>query len=128
MPFFDIAPNDKNWKAVQTIGAIGFMKGKGVSEGWSNKTYFYPDSIVYEKELAENINAVFNKQIIETNIDAQQKLTEEKLFSVINTINSYLGSTKNIISENMHQHLISRKEVAATLFNNIDLNAKLFSI
>ena len=122
MPFFDIAPNDKNWKAVQTIGAIGFMKGKGVSEGWSNKTYFYPDSIVYEKELAENINAVFNKQIIETNIDAQQKLTEEKLFSVINTINSYLGSTKNIISENMHQHLISRKEVAATLFNNIDLN------
>ncbi len=122
MPFFDIAPNDKNWKAVQTIGAIGFMKGKGVSEGWSNKTYFYPDSIVYEKELAENINAVFNKQIIETNIDAQQKLTEEKLFSVINTINSYLGSTKNIISENMHQHVISRKEVAATLFNNIDLN------
>jgi hypothetical protein len=122
MPFCDITPDDKNWKAAQTIGAIGFIKGNGVSEGWSNKTYFYPDSIVYEKELVENINAVFNKNIIENNIDAQQKLTEEKLFSIINTINSYLGNTKKIISKNMNQNIISRKEAAAIFFNKIDLN------
>jgi hypothetical protein len=123
LPFFDITPNDKNWKAVQTIGAIGFIKGTGVSEGWSNKTYFYPDSIMYQKELAENINAVFNKEIIETNIDSEQKLTEEKLLRMTNAINSYLGITKKIVAKNIGRNIITRKEIATFLVKNCNLNA-----
>ena len=51
MPFSDITPDDSAWKAVQLICSLGFLKGHGVSEGWSNKTYFYPDKIVGEQEL-----------------------------------------------------------------------------
>lgn len=57
MPYFDIRPNDKAWEAVQRVGATGMMKGKGIPEGWANKTLFFPDSTMrineFKKILAE---------------------------------------------------------------------------
>ena len=51
MPFSDITPEDSSWKAVQLVCSLGFLKGHGVSEGWSNKTYFYPERKVTTQEL-----------------------------------------------------------------------------
>lgn len=51
MPFSDITPDDSSWKAVQLICSLGLLKGHGVSEGWSNKTYFYPERMVAAQEL-----------------------------------------------------------------------------
>jgi hypothetical protein len=54
MPYVDVKPDDVYWEAIQKIGATGILKGVGKSEGWVNKTYFYPDSTLslYELEKA----------------------------------------------------------------------------
>jgi hypothetical protein len=62
LPYSDITPEDSAWKAVQLVCSLGFLKGHGVSEGWSNKTYFYPERIVTPQELAavnQQINDAF---------------------------------------------------------------------
>ncbi|MFM8913430.1 MAG: FAD-dependent oxidoreductase [Flammeovirgaceae bacterium] len=53
MPYIDINVDDANWAAAQRVGATGLMRGTGKSEGWANKTYFYPDSSVECRELAD---------------------------------------------------------------------------
>lgn len=46
MPFADISPDDPHWKAIQRIGVTGLLKGVGKPEGWENKMFFYPDSLI----------------------------------------------------------------------------------
>ena len=56
MPYSDISHSDKDWEAIQKAGAIGLIRGYGKSNGWQNKMFFYPDSLVIYDELARNIN------------------------------------------------------------------------
>jgi hypothetical protein len=56
VPFVDVDVKDKDWYDVQLMGVLGFMQGVGKSEGWANKTYFYPDSLMKQQELVANIN------------------------------------------------------------------------
>ncbi len=51
MPFVDVKPDDPNWEAIQKVGLTGILKGVGKSEGWSNKMFFYPDSLVDANEF-----------------------------------------------------------------------------
>ncbi|MHA8088122.1 FAD-dependent oxidoreductase [Aquirufa sp. Wall-65K1] len=46
MPYKDVSLQEKYFKSVQKIGAIGLIRGTGVSEGWSNATYFKPNEPV----------------------------------------------------------------------------------
>lgn len=46
MPFVDVKPGDPDWEAIQKVGLTGILKGVGKSEGWANKMFFYPDSLV----------------------------------------------------------------------------------
>ena len=46
MPFADVKPDDPAWEAIQKVGVTGILKGIGKSEGWANKMFFYPDSLV----------------------------------------------------------------------------------
>jgi hypothetical protein len=55
MPYVDVKPDDIYWEAIQKIGATGILKGEGKSEGWANKTYFYPDSTILIYELKKGI-------------------------------------------------------------------------
>lgn len=55
MPYVDVQPTHPHWLAIQQIGATGILKGTGKPEGWANKTFFYPDSLVTERELAEGL-------------------------------------------------------------------------
>ena len=59
MPFVDVKVNDTAWQAIQRIGAMGIIKGVGKSQGWANKTFFYPDSLVTLKEITQNIRDFF---------------------------------------------------------------------
>jgi FAD dependent oxidoreductase len=56
MPYIDVKPDDEYWEAIQKIGATGILKGVGKSEGWANKTYFYPDSTIGYDEFRDAIN------------------------------------------------------------------------
>ena len=51
MPFTDIKPDDPHWEAIQKVGVTGILKGTGKAEGWANKMFFYPDSLVMGQEF-----------------------------------------------------------------------------
>ena len=126
MPYCDIEPSDSYWKAAQMIGAMGFIKGVGKSEGWSNKTFFYPDSVVYTNEFVNNVNEIFDKVILKSKADNQEKLTDNQLYDFIADINKHIGeSNKNVNTKNITA-IITRKQLAEVLyeavnFNNIDI-------
>jgi FAD dependent oxidoreductase len=52
MPFTDVKPDDPHWEAIQKVGVTGILKGVGKSEGWSNKMFFYPDSLASGSEFS----------------------------------------------------------------------------
>lgn len=56
MPYVDVKPGDTYWEAIQKAGATGILKGTGKSEGWANKTYFYPDSTIAYYQFVDAIN------------------------------------------------------------------------
>ncbi|MBC7587115.1 MAG: FAD-dependent oxidoreductase, partial [Chitinophagaceae bacterium] len=58
MPFTDVKPDDAAWEAIQYIGAMGIIKGKGISEGWENKMFFYPDSLMKVVEIEKNLSEI----------------------------------------------------------------------
>lgn len=51
MPFTDVPILNPNWAAIQQAGLCGILKGTGKPMGWSNKMYFYPDSMVTGDDL-----------------------------------------------------------------------------
>ncbi len=55
MPFVDVKQDDPAWEQVQRVGVTGILKGTGKAEGWGNKMFFYPDSMITEKELAAGL-------------------------------------------------------------------------
>lgn len=63
MPYKDVNKNDPYFRAIQKIGATGLIRGKGVSSGWANATYFNPKENVYFSEfsIAWNKKFVNNK-------------------------------------------------------------------
>jgi hypothetical protein len=57
MPYVDVLPTDTvYWQAIQKAGATGILKGTGKSEGWANKTYFYPDSTIAHDNFISDVN------------------------------------------------------------------------
>ena len=40
MPYLDLKPSDRHFKAIQRIGATGILRGEGRNIGWSNETWF----------------------------------------------------------------------------------------
>jgi len=40
MPYLDLQPDDRHFKAIQRIGATGILRGEGRNVGWSNETWF----------------------------------------------------------------------------------------
>jgi len=56
MPFVDVKPSDPYWEAIQKTGVMGILKGTGKPEGWSNKMFFYPDSLVNGHEFIKGLS------------------------------------------------------------------------
>jgi len=79
MPFCDIHPLDSCWKAAQVCGITGIIKGTGKSEGWSNKTFFYPDSIMRADELIANLSSIFKINLKDADSFANKTLTTSTL-------------------------------------------------
>lgn len=55
LPYADVTPMDCYWKAVQSIGATGIIKGEGKNQGWTNLTLFHPDSMMTSSALADGL-------------------------------------------------------------------------
>jgi hypothetical protein len=59
MPFIDVKPEDKNFVAMQKIGATGILKGTGIAYKWANQTWYYPEQPINEFALVEGFKAFY---------------------------------------------------------------------
>jgi radical SAM superfamily enzyme YgiQ (UPF0313 family) len=51
LPYLDL-PCDHEWfKTLQRIGSTGIMKGTGISQGWSNQTFFRANDVTLPSDL-----------------------------------------------------------------------------
>jgi hypothetical protein len=55
LPFTDVKADHPYWEQIQKIGATGILRGTGKPEGWANKMFFYPDSVIAVAELEKHI-------------------------------------------------------------------------
>jgi len=84
MPFIDVKSDQKNFKAIQRIGATGILKGTGIPFKWANQTWFYPEQPVNEYELTLGLKSFY--PIIDGIFPSGKMVTSEfaaKLFSAI---------------------------------------------
>ncbi|MBE0678498.1 MAG: FAD-dependent oxidoreductase [Bacteroidales bacterium] len=51
LPYLDQKPDHALFKILQRIGSTGIMKGTGVSQGWSNRTFFRANEITLASDL-----------------------------------------------------------------------------
>ena len=51
MPYYDIKPDNPHFQTTQRIGASGILRGVGEPNKWANRTWFYPDSTIQNKEF-----------------------------------------------------------------------------
>ena len=51
LPYLDVTPDSKFFKAIQKTGATGILRGEGKNVGWENQTLFYPDSLLSRTAL-----------------------------------------------------------------------------
>lgn len=59
MPFLDMNPQDPHFQAMQKAGAAGIFKGEGVPFLWANQTWFYPERLVSEFEVADGLRPLY---------------------------------------------------------------------
>lgn len=78
MPYFDVPASHPHFEAVQKIGATGILKGQGVPTGWTNRTYFHPDSLVNRPALIKDISPYYTMEKAQ-----QKKLTLSEAIDLI---------------------------------------------
>lgn len=59
LPFIDVKPDQKHFKAIQRIGATGILKGTGIPFKWANQTWFYPEQPVNEYDLVSGLKSYY---------------------------------------------------------------------
>lgn len=62
MPYNDVKPSHPAFMSIQKIGASGLMRGVPTPHAWANQTWFYPDSLVYAKDLTP-LEAFYGKSL-----------------------------------------------------------------
>ncbi len=51
MPYYDVKPNHPHFLTIQRIGATGLLRGIGEPNKLANRTWFYPDSMIQNKDF-----------------------------------------------------------------------------
>jgi FAD dependent oxidoreductase len=96
MPYVDVLPADSlYWQAIQKAGATGILKGTGKSEGWVNKTYFYPDSTVAHDDFIQDINR-FIPCLPVTDTTIMRPLRVKEAWDMLATLQHHIRVKKNI--------------------------------
>jgi hypothetical protein len=75
MPYLDLKPSDRHFKALQRIGATGILRGEGRNIGWSNETWFRAaDPLRGEEIYLDNLLPGFNMAPGEITIGTMMQL------------------------------------------------------
>jgi hypothetical protein len=62
MPFTDISPRDRNWRAVQQVCAMGLLKG--IQQGNTRLFVFNPDASVTTGEIKPVLNEIYTRAFL----------------------------------------------------------------
>lgn len=98
MPFLDVKADDPAWESVQRVGLAGIIKGEGKSEGWANKTFFYPDSLLEYTKLVAAMKVVYPMFRYQTN-------TIPRYVSLENIINDYINISRSSGKPNVRKRV-----------------------
>jgi hypothetical protein len=90
LPFTDVTPGDPHWEAIQKVGATGILKGTGKAEGWANKLFFYPDSLVDAINFRKDLTSFGGKHIKPIKVF----VPELKIANCINTLQRFASYYK----------------------------------
>jgi hypothetical protein len=82
MPFVDVKPDDPHWEAIQRVGVTGILKGVGKPEGWANKMFFYPDSLIKASVFYDGLCEYFPNRPLNQNI-LQSEYVNFSAFSML---------------------------------------------
>jgi hypothetical protein len=93
MPFADVPKEDADWESIQRVGLTGILRGRGKPQGWSNKTYFYPDSLIGHDAFLKDFNA-FDPSLMA--IGSDSLLTIEDACSILDIYTGIPGKKKKI--------------------------------
>ncbi len=91
MPFIDVKPTDPHWEAIQKVGVTGILKGTGKAEGWGNKMFFYPDSLVSSSEFSYGLRTFAGRHIRTVRVFGP----EVKLANCLNTLQRFSNYFKS---------------------------------
>lgn len=67
MPFVDVRNNQVGFEETQRLGLTGLMRGVGQPVAWANRTWFYPDSVVVNRDLSimhERLSTLVENDIV----------------------------------------------------------------
>ncbi len=120
MPFADVDATSLFFLTAQHIGILGVIKGECKSEGWANKMYFRPDSLMKENELKTGINEMLGAKVLQLTSNDSISITNGVIKQIVTTVNTYICK-KLSLPENQYaivymnipdETLLTRKLVA----------------
>ena len=85
MPFADIKTTDRDYRAIQQIGATGLLQGIQKVTGNSAQVLFVPDSTVHTAEIKPFLNEIYSRSFLWFN-----KENPGELFTIANLL-SYIS-------------------------------------
>jgi hypothetical protein len=94
MPYVDVPLDSTYWQSIQVAGLTGLMRGVGKKEGWANRTYFYPDSIISHSEFENDLYS-YDPALIKKFKPNTEMLTISAAVELLNTSMNNLMNTNN---------------------------------
>lgn len=116
LPLFDVKPTDADFVALQKIAATGILKTTGEAYKWANRTWFYPEATITEKEFTEGLNTYANTIDVSQNT---KPLTQKQALAYISKV-----AGKEIVGESGSDEPITRRDLARMLNKHLDPFAK----
>ena len=84
LPFADITPVNRDWRAIQQIGASGLLKGVQKIDGKTRELFFMPDSTVSTAEIRPMLDEIYSRAFLWFNREKTgEKFTVGNLVSLI---------------------------------------------
>lgn len=79
MPYADVTPADKDFMAIQRVGASGFLRGKGQPNAWANRTWFEPDSTLFTAQFLQELPiALIQSNAVELKLQSAFTLPDQQ--------------------------------------------------
>jgi len=79
LSYIDVTPDSPYFQSVQKVALCGIMRGEGVAEDWANKTFFYPELSLTQKEFDRIILILKGEKAVPLDLPAIRN--EKKLVS-----------------------------------------------